>query len=216
MLKVFRCLLALIDVDFEGCLADDDNVGVEELTGTDVSTTPATPSWEACSVCYSWACGPAFFASHQRRAWCWSWVPRVCVIDSKTQSVRLLCMHNFTNHDRGLGGWELDSWSRESCTPGRSSSAYRRNNPKALHDEVKWFSCWIWALEMEEEEVSVEGGGRMAGGWGSTSWNLWGSCRFVLWVHGLHSIKERWTSSSTSFVDGVSSIPSSCWYTICN
>ena len=51
MLRVFRCLPALIDVDFKGCLADDDNVRVEELAGTDVSAAPATPSWEACSVC---------------------------------------------------------------------------------------------------------------------------------------------------------------------
>ena len=51
MLRVFRCLPALIDVDFKGCLVDDDNVGVEELAGTDVSAAPAAPSWEACSVC---------------------------------------------------------------------------------------------------------------------------------------------------------------------
>ena len=42
---------------------------------------------------------------------------------------------------RGLGGAKLDSWSKESCAPGscegRSSSAYRRNSPKALQDEVK-------------------------------------------------------------------------------
>ena len=95
----------------------------------------------------------------------------------------------------GLGGAKLDSWSKKSCAPGSCkgwwSSAYCQNSPKTLQDEVKWFSCWIWALETEEEDISIEGGGR--GGWGSTSQNLRGSYRFVLWVHSLHSIKETYT-----------------------